>query len=60
MTVKELQTLARARGIKVSRLRKAQLIHAIQNDEGNFPCFGTASQGSCDQTLCAWKTDCVG
>lgn len=60
MTVKELQAIARTRGIKTARLRKAQLIHAIQSDEGNFPCFGTASQGICDQTQCAWKSDCVG
>lgn len=59
MTLKELQTLAKSRGLKTGKLRKFQLIRAIQEDEGNFPCFGSALKGECDQSECSWRADCL-
>jgi hypothetical protein len=35
------------------------IIQAIQHDEGNFPCFGTAVDGCCDQWECAWREGCL-
>lgn len=59
MTKAEIVRRARALGIKTSRLRKAELIRAIQVAEGNFPCFGTAD-GFCDRYDCLWREDCLG
>lgn len=59
MNVKEIQKLARERGLKTSKLRKAQLVRSIQEDEGNFPCYASATQGECDQGECIWREDCL-
>lgn len=59
MNIKAIRTIAKARGIKWAKVSKADLIRTIQREEGNFPCFGTAVDGSCDQALCAWREDCL-
>jgi hypothetical protein len=58
MTVKELQKLAKGMGIKPAGLRKAELIKAIQTAEGNFDCYGTATD-YCDQLSCLFREDCL-
>jgi hypothetical protein len=58
MTVKELQKMAKAMGIKTSGLKKAEMIKQIQKTEGNFDCFGTAL-GYCDQINCLFREDCL-
>jgi hypothetical protein len=58
MTVKELQKMARAMGIKTSGLKKAEVIKQIQRTEGNFDCFGMAT-GNCDQIDCLFREDCL-
>jgi hypothetical protein len=40
-------------------MKKENLIRSIQLAEGNFPCFGTATAGLCDQTNCLWRVDCL-
>lgn len=59
MTVTEIRKIARTLGIKTGKLRKGELIQAIQNEEQNFPCFGTALNGECDQGACSWREDCL-
>lgn len=58
MTVKELQKMAKAMGIKASGLKKADMIKQIQRTEGNFDCFGTADD-YCDQMYCLFREDCL-
>ena len=58
MTVTEIRKIARNLGVKTSKLRKDELILAIQTEEQNFPCFGTAIDGDCDQVECIWRKDC--
>ena len=59
MNVKQLRAKARVPNVKsASRLRKPDLIRAIQKAEGNFDCFGTAN-GYCDQQGCTWRRECV-
>jgi len=58
MTVKELQKLAKALGIKTSGLKEAEMIKQIQRTEGNFDCFGTAAD-YCDQMNCLFREDCL-
>ena len=57
--IQELRVIAKARGIKTARMGKADIIRTIQQDEGIFPCFGTAMDGCCDQWGCAWREDCL-
>ena len=59
MTVKELQKMAKGLGIKAAKLRKAEMIRAIQTAEGNFDCFDTATD-YCDQVSCLFRSDCLG
>ncbi len=59
MNINQIRSIAKARGIKSAKLSKAELIRTIQREEGNFPCFGTAVDGICDQGSCAWRADCL-
>jgi len=58
MKMQEVQEKARMLGLNPGKMKKADLIHAIQSKEGNFPCFGTAKD-FCDQTECCWRSDCL-
>jgi hypothetical protein len=57
--LEEVRQKAKDLGIKTGKLRKAELIRAIQEAEGNFPCFGTPENGECDQLECLWRDDCL-
>lgn len=60
MKIQEIRAIAKKKGVKFSaRMKKPDLIRAIQKSEGNFDCFGTAASGFCDQTECAWLSDCL-
>jgi hypothetical protein len=58
MKVTIIKEKAKALGIKAGRKNSTDLIKAIQQAEGNFPCFKTAS-GFCDQEGCMWRADCL-
>ena len=58
MNMQELRSMARELNIKPLPASKLQLVRAIQNGEGNFPCFATAINGECDQPGCLWREDC--
>lgn len=60
MKLKNIKTMAKAKGIKTDALKKPELIRAIQSAEGNFDCFGTAASGNCAQMNCLWREDCLG
>jgi hypothetical protein len=57
-TMKEVRDIAREHGIRPTRMEKADLIRAIQRAEGNFDCFGTATEEECDQEECLWREEC--
>jgi hypothetical protein len=59
MNVASIREIARGMELSPGKLNKAQLIRRIQTTEGNFPCFGTAYDGVCDQTWCLWREDCL-
>ena len=59
MKMNEIRKMATAQGIQPKKLPKAALVKAIQLNEGNFDCFGSASAGICDQTNCIWNKDCI-
>lgn len=54
----EIKTKAKGLGVLVGKLRKDEVIKAIQTKEGNFPCFGTAKD-YCAEKLCCWRDACM-
>ena len=58
LNMNEIRERARQLGVRSTRMRKAELIRAIQQAEGNFDCYGTATEEECDQEECIWREDC--
>lgn len=61
MLIKEIRRLAGIHGLAVpSQMRKKkEIIHHIQEVEGNRDCFSSGQSSSCDQVLCYWRHDCL-
>ncbi len=57
MKMTEIRTIAKGRNISPGRMKKQDLIRAIQLEEDNLPCFQAAVE-SCDQFDCCWRSDC--
>jgi len=58
MKVAEVKRIAKENGVAVSRKNKTEIVRAIQEAEGNFPCFKTAGD-YCDRYDCRWRADCL-
>ena len=58
MKMDDIKAKAKDLGIAPRRMRKAELIHAIQMAEGCEPCFGR-SNGQCPSVDCCFMADCV-
>ncbi len=59
MILKEIKDKAKDLGVRnYSKLAKPDLIRAIQEKEGNAPCF--QSIYDCWQFDCLWRPDCQG
>jgi hypothetical protein len=58
MKVTDIKIKAKTLGINPGKLKKAELIIAIQKAEKNTPCFGTGTP-ACPQMDCCWRTDCI-
>ena len=56
--MQQIRAMAKERGVKAGKLKKAELIQALQRQEGNNECFGTAAYDSCGQDNCLWRADC--
>lgn len=59
MGMPEIRTKAKALGLKTGKIKKTELIHAIQMAEGFMPCFGK-SNGQCPYIDCCFMSDCIG
>lgn len=59
MKIQDLRTIAKQKGVNSARMNKGDIIRAIQEAEGNFPCFGSAYTGYCDQSECVWRPECI-
>ena len=58
MNMKDIREKAKVLKVSnYSRMRKDELIRAIQAAEGNGPCYGTIPD--CKQTDCCWMEDCL-
>lgn len=58
MKLDGVKKIAEQHGIKPGKLRKAELIRAIQQTEGNPACYDTGQSTTCGQELCSWRDDC--
>jgi len=59
MKMQEVRAIAKFWGLKDTfGLSKTELIRRIQRAEGNFDCFGTATD-YCDQSQCCFREDCL-
>lgn len=58
MNKNDLLKLAKLHCIFNAPLTKAALIRAIQNIEGSFDCFASASNCKCHGSRCDWREDC--
>ena len=58
MGMPEIKQKAKLLGINPGKMKKADLIHTIQNVEGNNACFGH-SNGQCSNIDCCFMGDCL-
>ena len=58
MKLEEIKEIAKRYDIKVGKLKKAELVKAIQQAEGNEVCFASGQVSSCGQESCLWREDC--
>jgi len=58
MTFAEIKQIAIEHGIRVGGVKKADIVRAIQSQEGNTPCFATGKAAECGQPHCKWAAAC--
>ena len=59
MKTEEIREIATARGIRIGRVKKAEMVRAIQYSEGYNRCFDTGFAELCGQHTCLWREDCA-
>ena len=59
MKVQEIKEIAVKLGIKPGRMKKADLVRAVQRGEGNEDCYGSERAANCGQLECLWRKDCL-
>ena len=58
MKVEQIRAIAAGMGIKTGKMKKGEIIRAIQEAEGNPQCFDTGKAAECGQANCLWRKDC--
>lgn len=58
MKLEEIKAIAQQHGIKAGKLKKAELVRAIQMAEGSEQCFETGKLATCGQAGCSWRDIC--
>ena len=58
MKIDDIKVIAKQYDIKAGKMKKADLVQAIQLAEGNEVCFETGQADECGQTECLWRDDC--
>jgi hypothetical protein len=54
----EIKQIAAEKGIKAGKMKKVELVRAIQAAEGNYDCFATDRIEDCPEAGCYWREDC--
>ena len=57
MKIMEIKEKAKILGVKPGKMKKFDLIRAIQLKEDNDACFGLGNE-QCSQMECCWRSDC--
>ena len=58
MNITQIKAVAKERGVKPGKMKKEDLIRAIQQAETNPVCFNTNFSQQCGQDECLWRGDC--
>jgi hypothetical protein len=58
MQMSDVKKIAMQHGIKVGKMKKDDIVRAIQKAEGNEACFATGKAAICGQGGCLWRGDC--
>ena len=58
MKLEDIKAIAKQFDIKAGKMKKAELIRAIQRAEGNEDCFESGKAACCGQDACLWREDC--
>ncbi len=58
MTLKEIKKMAGKMSVKIKGISQDDIILAIQEAEGNIPCYKTEKKYDCQETNCLWEEDC--
>lgn len=58
MNMNEIKTIAAEHGVKPGKLKKAELVRAIQKAEKNPECFMIGLLDQCVEYDCLWRGDC--
>jgi len=58
MKLSEIKEKAHELGVNITARKKKDWILAIQEAEGNTPCFGS-NAGDCPYTDCCFWSDCI-
>lgn len=58
MKLEQIKTIAQQHSIKAGKMKKSELVRAIQSAEGNEPCFEAGKAESCGQSGCCWRAIC--
>ena len=59
MKFNEIQKMAKGMGINTFKMKKIDMIQAIQRSENNIECFGTSRVEYCEELTCLWRDDCL-
>ncbi len=59
MKFNDIRKMAKGMKINTYRMKKADIIHAIQNKENNIECYGTDRVTFCNEKSCIWRDDCL-
>jgi len=57
MKLNDVKARAKKAGVDAGKMKKEDLIRAIQKAEGNSPCFESGIS-TCGQRDCCWFKDC--
>ena len=58
MKIDEIRVIAKRMDVKTGKMKKGEIIRAIQEAEENLICFDTAKADACGQARCLWRDDC--
>ncbi len=59
MNFNAIRKMAKGMDINTYRLKKPDIIRAIQKAENNIECFGTQRVDDCNEVTCLWRHDCI-